>query len=379
MLQYRELAFTPTLEGVTRPLELAVIVPTFNESGNVEQLLERLRTALRAFSWEVIFVDDNSQDGTADLIRSIGLTDPRVRVLHRIGRRGLSSAVAEGMLATSAPTLAVIDADMQHDERILPQLVGAVASGDYDLAVGSRYIQGGGFGSWDSSRVSISSFATRLAHTVLKTPISDPMSGFFAISRAAFMAALPKLSTIGFKILVDLAASSPAPLRVREVPYHFRNRVAGESKLDATVAWEYLMLLLDKLVGHILPVRFLLFALVGGLGLGVHLTVLGLALKLAGASFAIAQTLATGTAMTFNFALNNVLTYRDKRLKGAKFFFGLLSFYVVCSVGAAANVGIGVYVYQEKFPWILAGVAGAVVGAVWNYAVSSVFTWRKKA
>ena len=162
-----------------------------------------------------------------------------------------------------------------------------------------------------------------------------------------------------------------------EVPYHFRNRVAGESKLDATVAWEYLMLLLDKLIGHILPVRFVLFALVGGFGLGVHLTVLGLALNLAGASFAIAQTLATVTAMTFNFGLNNVLTYRDKRLKGTKFFLGLLSFYAVCSIGAAANVGVGVYVYQEKIPWMVAGIAGALVGAVWNYAVSSVFTWRK--
>ena len=377
MLQYRELAVAPTLESASRPLELAVIIPTLNKSTNIEQLLGRLRATLRAFVWEVVFVDDNSSDGTADLIRSIGLADPRVRVLQRIGRRGLSSAVVEGMLATSAPVLAVIDADMQHDERIMPQLVGAVASGDYDLAIGSRYILGGGFGAWDSSRISISNFATRLAHAVLKTPLSDPMSGFFAISRQAFMASLPKLSAIGFKILIDLAASSPKQLRVLEVPYHFRNRVAGESKLDATVAWEYLMLLLDKLIGHILPVRFVLFALVGGFGLGVHLTVLGLALNLAGASFAIAQTLATVTAMTFNFGLNNVLTYRDKRLKGTKFFLGLLSFYAVCSIGAAANVGVGVYVYQEKIPWMVAGIAGALVGAVWNYAVSSVFTWRK--
>lgn len=375
MLQYREADFFSGVAPDCRPLELAVIIPTLNESANIVPLLERLRATLANFVWEAIFVDDNSCDGTADLIRSIGLTDPRVRVVQRVGRRGLSSAVIEGMLATSAPTLAVIDADMQHDERILPQLVNAVHNGDCDLAVGSRYVEGGGMGTWDSSRVSISRVATRLAHVVLKTPLSDPMSGFFAVSRQTFMAALPKLSAIGFKILVDITASSPTALRVREVPYEFRTRVAGESKLDATVAWEYLMLLLDKLVGHIVPVRFVLFAAVGGMGLGVHLAVLGLTLT--HTSFTFAQTLATVTAMTFNFALNNILTYRDKRLRGGRFVKGLLSFYAVCSVGAAANVGIGSYVYQEQVPWVLAGVAGAIVGAVWNYAVSSVFTWRK--
>lgn len=358
-----------------RPLELAVVIPTFNEAANVRPLLARLDQALAGISWEAIFVDDNSGDGTADLVRSIGVSNLRIRVVQRVGRRGLSSAVVEGMLATSAPVLAVIDGDMQHDEAILPLLFEAVAQDQCDLAIGSRYIAGGGVGTWSADRHRISRAATRLAEVVLKTPISDPMSGFFVVSRAALMGALPRLSSIGFKILVDLVASSPAPLRVREVPYEFRERVAGESKLDTLVAWEYAALLLDKLVGHLVPVRFLMFGIIGALGLLVHLAALWTALRVA--PFAAAQAVAVGLAMTFNYALNNKLTYRDRQRRGWAFVTGLLSFYAVCLVGAAANVGVGTYVYEAEYTWWLAGAAGAAIGAVWNYAASSVLTWRR--
>ena len=360
------------------PLDLAVVIPTLNEVDNVRPLLALLDRTLDGIAWEAMFVDDDSRDGTADLLREIGRTDARVRVVQRIGRRGLSSAVVEGMLATAAPVLAVIDADLQHDETILPALFAAVAREGADLAVGSRYVAGGGMGEWAADRVAKSKLATRLAGLVLKTPLSDPMSGFFVISRAAFMAALPHLSTIGFKILTDLVASSPGPLNVREVGYTFRTRQHGESKLDSAVAWEYLMLLLDKMVGHIIPVRFLLFAIVGGVGLLVHLSVLGTLNKALGVAFDQANFVAVVTAMTFNFLVNNVLTYRDRRLKGWRLARGLLSFYAVCSVGALGNVGIAHYVNAQHYMWWVAGVAGAVVGAVWNYAASSVLTWRKK-
>jgi dolichol-phosphate mannosyltransferase len=272
--------------------------------------------------------------------------------------------------------MAVIDGDMQHDEAALPAMVAAVADEAYDLAVGSRYTEGGGFGNWTSDRQRISRVATRLAGLVLKTPIGDPMSGFFVIRRTAFDAAMPKLSGLGFKILIDLIASSPRALRTKEVPYEFRTRVAGESKLDSAVASEYLMLLLDKLIGHIVPVRFMMFAAVGTLGLGVHLTVLALMLKWFDQSFTFSQSTAVMMAMTFNFLVNNVLTYRDRRLRGRRLFTGLLSFYAVCLVGAVANVGVGRYIYASDAIWWEAGLAGAVVGAVWNYATSAVVTWR---
>jgi dolichol-phosphate mannosyltransferase len=204
------------------------------------------------------------------------------------------------------------------------------------------------------------------------------MSGFFMIRRPAFEAALRTLSGQGFKILIDLFASSPRPLAFKELPYQFRLRQHGESKLDTLVAWEYLQLLLDKLVGHLVPVRFALFALIGGLGLVVHLVTLGIVLNVLGADFTLAQSVATLVAMTSNFLLNNWFTYRDRRLRRWRLLSGLLSFYVVCSVGAIGNVGIADYVFHADQSWWLAGIAGAIVGSVWNYATSSVFTWRAR-
>ncbi|KQP48969.1 dolichol monophosphate mannose synthase [Methylobacterium sp. Leaf399] len=363
--------------GVHAPIALAVVIPTRNEAGNVVSLLASLDAVLDGLVWEAIFVDDDSQDGTARLIREIGRTNLRVRVLQRVGRQGLASAVIEGMLATSAPVLAVIDADHQHDETLLPRLYAAVAEDGHDLAVGSRHAAGGGLGDWSSERRAASGLATALAHRLLATPLSDPMSGYFVIARGAFEEALPRLSGIGFKILLDIVASAPRPLRVVELPYVFRNRTVGESKLDLMVATEYLTLLLEKTVGRLVPVRLILFLMVGGLGLGVHLGVLGLVLATGLAAFVVAQGLAVGAAMTFNYALNNVFTYRDRRRRGWAFVTGLLSFYAVCLVGAAANVGVGSLIYEADQSWWLSGVAGAVIGSVWNFAASSVVTWRK--
>lgn len=380
MFQPRPEAFAlvdAKLEAVVRPTELAVVVPTLNEFDNIRPFLARLSTALGDLSWELVFVDDNSADGTADLVRSLARCDHRIRVVQRVGRRGLSSAVVEGALATSAPVIAVIDADMQHDERLLPALYDAVSKGGHDLAVGSRYVGGGSIGAWSDDRAAISRFATRLASLVLKTPLTDPMSGFFVVSRAALMTALPRLSTIGFKILVDIVASSPAPLRTCELPYVFGTRSAGESKLDSMVAWEYLMLLADKVFGRFVPVRFLMFAFIGALGVGVHLAALAVGLGIVGLGFAAAQAIAVWAAMTANFSLNNMLTYSDRRLKGWMMLRGLASFYAVCLIGAAANVGISTWIYQSDRAWWVAGIAGAVAGAVWNYAASSVLTWRR--
>jgi dolichol-phosphate mannosyltransferase len=357
------------------PLELAVIVPVLNEAANVAALIARLEHVLTGIAWEVVFVDDHSPDGTAKALRDYARCDRRIRIVERIGRRGLSSAVIEGVLATAAPCIAVIDGDMQHDEGLLPALFASVAGGA-DIAIGSRYISGGGTGSWDESRASASRFATRAANAVLPVPVSDPMSGFFAIRRDTFEAALPHLSGSGFKILLDLIISAPVRPMIVELPYVFRERTAGASKLDLMVVAEYAQLLLEKTVGRFIPVRLLMFLTVGMLGLGVHLAVLG-SLIAFDTRFAMAQGIAVFSAMTFNFALNNIFTYRDRRLRGARFITGLLSFYAVCLVGAAANIGIGTWMHDLNRAWWVAGVAGALVGAVWNYAASSFVTWRK--
>jgi dolichol-phosphate mannosyltransferase len=359
--------------------ELSVVIPTLNEEGNIAMLVGKLDAALRGVEWEVIFVDDDSRDGTRAAVTALACGDSRVRLIHRIGRRGLSSACIEGAQASTAPYVAVMDADLQHDETILPEMLRALKGGEVDAAIGSRYIAGGGIGGWDARRAGMSRFATRLGRLILKSPVSDPMSGFFMLRREAFEACVRGLSGVGFKILMDILASSEQPLRVKELPYHFRQRIAGESKLDSMVAWEYVVLVADKTIGRYVPVRFILFALIGVLGLGVHLAVLGTALHVLGVPFPAAQAIATGVAMIGNYTLNNTLTYRDRRLKGWRFVRGLLSFVLICGVGAVANVGLASFLFGDgRSSWWVAGIAGAVMSSVWNYAVSAVFTWRAK-
>ena len=358
--------------------ELTVVVPTFNECDNVIPLLEKIAQALEGVTWEVVFVDDDSRDGTAAAIIERSRADTRVRLLRRIGRRGLSSAVVEGILSTTSPYVAVIDADMQHDERLLKRMLESLRSGESDLVVGTRYAGDGGVGDWDTRRQIISLAATRLSALVVRANLSDPMSGFFMIRREVFEASVHQLSLQGYKILLDIVASAPKQLRIKELPYVFSTRQHGESKLDALVSLEYLMLLLDKLFGRWLPAKFILFMVIGGLGVFVHMGVLTVLLRAAGASFVIGQSVATVVAMTFNFFLNNMLTYRDKRLVGFwPILRGLFSFYLVCSLGAISNVGIANALFSHSYSWWISGVAGIAVGAVWNFSVSSVFTWRK--
>ena len=354
----------------------AVIVPTLNERPNIEELLRRLAAALSGIRWEVVFVDDDSPDGTADLVRALAQLDHRVRVIQRIGRRGLASASIEGMLASSAPYLAVMDADMQHDERLLPEMLAALESGDLDVVVGSRYMERGSLGSASANRQRISRFGTYLAGLVLSADLKDPLSGFFVIRREMLQEVVRRLSGIGFKILLDILASASRPPRLRELPYTFRPRHAGETKLDSVVAWEYLMMLLDKKAGRYIPVRFVLFVLVGATGVAVHMIVLWTLFRLIGIDFGVGQALATLTAMTTNFLLNNVFTYRDRRLRKGQLLRGWLSFVAACLVGAVANVGIATYLYAGTHAgWIWSALAGTIVGAVWNYAVTSVYTW----
>jgi dolichol-phosphate mannosyltransferase len=358
--------------------ELSVVIPTRNERDNIATLHAALNTALAGERWEVIFVDDDSSDGTADAVSALATADRRVRLISRIGRRGLSSACIEGIQASTAPYVAVMDGDLQHDESLLPRMLKSLREEPFDLVIGSSYVAGGGVGQWDESRVGASRLATTLGQRLLRVGVADPMSGFFMMRRDAFADTVRRLSATGFKILIDILASASRPLRVKEMPFTFRSRHAGESKLDALVAWEYLVLLLDKLVGRYVPVRFILFTAVGAVGLAVHLAVLWLSLSQAQLSFAASQLTATLVAMVGNFMLNNWLTYRDQRLHGFRLALGLVSFLIICGFGAIANVGVASLLYGEQHAtWWLAGIAGAAMSSVWNYAVSSVITWRR--
>jgi len=366
----------PSSEAAHRT-ELSIVLPTYNEKDNVAELIRRLDSALAGIEWEAIFVDDNSPDGTAEAAKRIAATDLRVRCLKRVGRRGLAGACIEGMLSSSAPFVAVMDADLQHDERVLTAMLETLRAGKADLVAASRHIEGGSAASLDKSRGTISRFATVLTRNVLSVPLSDPMSGFFMMRRERFDAVAPKLSPVGFKILLDIVATAGPSLRVAEQSYVFGKREQGESKFNVQIGLEFLGLLLAKLTGDLVDPRFIFFALVGATGLAVHLVVLKLAL-LSAPNFAIAQSIATFVAMTSNFFLNNELTYRDRRLKGLAMFGGFLGFCAIGSVGALTNVGLANWLYSERSVWWVAGAAGAIMGALWNYALSSLFVWRTR-
>lgn len=374
------------LAAASRSLELAVVLPTYNERANVEALVERLERALEGIAWEAIFVDDDSTDGTADAVRGIAAADPRIRVIQRIGRRGLASAAIEGMCATAAPIVAVMDADLQHDPALLPAMLEAIRGGECDLAVASRFMSGASTADWNQpDREKASALANTLARKVTGVDLTDPMSGFFMLRAETVRRDAHRLSGIGFKILLDILATVEAPLKVREFPLRFAARAQGESKLDRIVAFEFLVGLYDKWLGRIVPTRFALFGTIGAFGVVVHMAVLGTFLTLFGGSFAdhvtgfeVGQTLAALVAMTFNFVLNNALTYADQRLHGASALLrGWLKFALTCSVGLLTNVGVAAVLVRAGVPAYAAALAGVLVGSVWNYALSSRFVWGR--
>jgi dolichol-phosphate mannosyltransferase len=361
----------------TRVLDLAVVVPTLSERDNIAPLVRAIKNALNGLACEIIVVDDNSPDGTADAVRELGRKDIRVRCIQRLGRRGLSSAFLEGALSTAAPVVALIDGDMQHDEKLLPAMLETLRSEGLDMVIGSRYMEQGGFGDWTESRIRSSELATEIAKRLTGVQLSDPMSGFFMIRSALVRDLAPRLSGVGFKVLLDILLTARTTLRLRELPYRFRSRQAGQSKMDMKVLLEFAELLIDKLVGRVVPAKLVMFSLVGSFGVSVHLAVLSILFKWLGVDFQAAQAVATLTAMTSNFTLNNVFTYHDRRLAGWAWVKGWFTFSLASSVGIVANVGIASVLFGAYgVQWILSALAGILVGLLWNYVLTSVLTWK---
>ena len=365
--------------GATRPApELTVVVPTYSERDNIAEVVRRLDATLDGIEWEVVFVDDDSPDATSVVAKSLGSRDGRVRCIRRVGRRGLSGACIEGILSSSAPIVAVMDADLQHDETILPQMLQTIRSGS-DLAVASRYTTGGSATDGLSPiRKWGSEFATRMANSFIGGQVSDPMSGFFMIRREIIEKHAESLAGEGYKVLMDILWTAGKSLKVSEISYRFRERLAGESKLDTLVTLDYLGLLFSKIFGGVLPVRFLMFGAVGVSGIAVHLLTLQYAIAILHLPFAWSQFAAVMVAMTWNFVVNNRLTYRDARLTGWRWVTGLLMFYLACSIGSVGNVGVASWIYSFHATAWLAGLTGAVMGAVFNYAISSALIWKRK-
>lgn len=358
--------------------ELAIVIPTFNERDNIIPLVECLRACLDGISWEIVFVDDDSKDDTISVIRALARHDRRIRAIRRINRRGLSGACLEGILSTSAPVVAVMDADLQHDERCLPKMLDIIRQGTFDMVVASRFeTKGCPVAGLTRFRLAGSKFAISISQRLLGIGISDPMSGFFMTKREVIEAVAPRLSNQGFKILMDIIASSKDSIRIAEMPFTFKPRVRGESKLDSSVVLEYLGLLVAKMTGDLVSPRMLSFCLVGSLGVVIHLAALRV-LFLSGQSFPVSQTIAMFCAIASNYTFNNAITYKDRRRHGWRFFTGLLLFAALCSVGVVAGVGVSTLFYSEQPRWWLDGLAGAAIGVAWNYVSSSSVIWRAR-
>ena len=356
--------------------ELTVVVPTYNESENVPAVYAGLQDALEGIHWEVIFVDDDSPDATSLAVRDLAKQDSRVRLLHRVGRRGLSSACIEGMLASTSPYMVVMDGDMQHDEAVVPTMLEVMKRDDCDLVVGSRNVGDGSFGGMPENRVKMSKFATRLTRIASKVELGDPMSGFFMIRRQTVDTVCRNLYGQGFKILLDICTNAPGELKIVEVPYAMRDRKVGESKLSLRVMSEFALFLVSKMVGRVIPVPMLKFFLVGLSGVLVHMTVLGMLYRVMTYPFLTAQMAAICVAIASNFVLNNRYTFRNRRLTGSAFWSGLASFYLVCAMGAVIGISVGEMLHNVPLAWWIAGLATTMIAALWNYSVSSILTWR---
>ncbi len=358
------------------PPTLSVVVATYRESANIPVLFERLRAALDGLPWEMIVVDDDSPDGTSDIAFRLAASDPRIRCLRRVNRTGLAGAVIEGWMASSADYVAVIDGDLQHDERILPKMYGVLEAGAANLAIGTR-VRDGTEAGLSPARQKLSDLGRWFFDRIAGARVSDPMSGFFMIRREIVSRLAPRLSPDGFKILVDVILSAAGELRIVEVLYKFRERTAGESKLTPLVGLDFLGLVVHHASGGLLPVRFVLFALIGLVGLAVHIVVLSLCrVWLGAADFQAAQLVATIVAMGSNFLLNNEITYRTQRYHGIGMVAGFLAFALACGVGALANINVASLLYSSNQTWWVSGFAGALLSVVWNYAVSTSLIWR---
>ena len=361
-----------------KDIALTIVVPTYNEKLNVRPLVSLLDKALVDINWEVVFVDDDSPDGTADEVRELARTRLDVRVIHRIGRRGLSGACIEGILSSAAPYVAVMDGDLQHDETVLISMIASFnADPELNLVIGSRNVEGGSSGNGLSGIRSFGSdMATVMARKLLKIRVQDPMSGFFMIKLESFRDVVGELQRQGFKILTDLLSASRGSWKIKEIPFVFKERQYGQSKMDSAVTLEYFGLILARLTGGAISIRFVLFLFVGLTGILVQLLMVGIFLNVMFLSFFYSQILAVILAMTSNFFLNNILTYRDQSLSGKYILFGLLSFYFVCSLGAVANVAVANLVYNFVPLWILASFFGSVISSLWNFMSSKWLTWR---
>jgi dolichol-phosphate mannosyltransferase len=353
---------------------VSIIVPTYNEAKNVAALYAGLANALRDISWELVLVDDNSPDGTAEIARDLARQHDNVRCIQRIQERGLCSAVQWGVQAAHGDVVVVMDGDLQHDPGLIPRMIEELGKGQ-DIVSGSRFLSSSRAEGLPSElRNNLSVYGNRLINLYLRMRLTDPLTGFFATTRALFLQSIPRMQADGFKVFFDLIYYN-RKAAIKELPLDFRARQHGSSKLQLYVIWLLLCDMISKLSRGLAPPRLVSFVGVGLIGSSVHFSVLYASLS-AGAVFWVSQAIATVMAMIFNFTLNNILTYTDHRLVGSSFYKGLLLYSFIASFGIVANVSTAQLTYELfQFHTFLAACMGILIDIVWRFVISNRLIW----
>lgn len=360
---------------------LSLVFPTYNEAESLPVILPVVAKALAGIPHEIIVVDDDSPDRTWEVVQKLTTEYPELRVIRRIGRRGLSSAVIEGWLSAKGDVLAVADADGQHDLSLLPKLYEAVLQ-NRGMAIGSRYIEGGSVGQWDERRHTLSRIATSMAIRLCRVAVKDPMSGFFAVDRDLFQTTFPSLNPKGFKILLDVLVHVPRETPVQEIPFTFGKRVKGESKLSRRVQIEFIEYLYDATIGRWVPLTLIKYGIVGVIGVAVNLAAYLISSRVLHQSdvsilgFELPLLIGIEAAIVFNFLLNNSWTFALEKLRGFGAVLGFLKFNLVCLFGALANYAVTIHLVTIGYGELFSVVAGAVIGMIWNYTMSRMITWK---
>ncbi|HEX79403.1 MAG TPA: glycosyltransferase family 2 protein [Dehalococcoidia bacterium] len=367
---------------------VSLIVPTYNEHDNIAPLVERIHCALSPRDYEILFIDDDSTDGTADAASSL-LEKYPVRVIVRKDKKGLASAVVDGLNHINGDVIAVMDADLQHPPEVLPGLLKAITEEDADVAIGSRYVPGGGCQGWSLTRKIISRGAIFIAHLLLPATrkVKDPMSGFFAFRRNVVKDA--RLNPSGFKILLEILMMGRFN-RVAEVPFIFVTRERGESKLNARQQLDYLKHIysLMRRTGEL--TRFIKFCLVGGSGVIVNYGLYWILTRFAGftpiddmaaggiTSGNLAMAISIETSIITNFLLNNYFTFADRKVrKAGAFFRALLNFNLICIIGGLIQIGVAnLFAVVFGVNDLIAVLAGIAVATLWNYFLNNWLTWK---
>ena len=360
---------------MTKNNSFSLIIPTYNERDNIVPLVERIHKALAGYNYKVLFIDDDSKDGTAELIRALSEKYP-VEVIVRKDKRGLASAVVDGIGYAKGDIIGVMDADLQHPPEVLSDLLKAIEDGA-DMAIASRYVPGGSCEGWGLARRITSRGAIFIAHVLLPLTrrIKDPMAGFFVFKKQAIASA--NLKPTGYKILLEIVMEGKFQ-NIAEVPYTFKTRSRGQSKLNMRQQIDYLKHIysLMRRTGELL--RFAKFCLVGGSGVGVNEGLLWLFREQASLPLPVASAISVEVSIISNFFFNNYFTFRDRRSSEAKSTsYRLLKFNLVSLVGLGINVGIlTLFTNVVGLHYLYSNLIGIAIAAIWNYILSTWWTWR---